>query len=84
MVISTTGHENHCLLIACNFAMIAKCLESFTRVLAFTKVLALPGTKIQNWCVSSPHMILADPTRWDPTISRFGFGKNLFAGYSGL
>ncbi|CAH3175444.1 unnamed protein product [Porites lobata] len=25
-----TGHENHCLLITCDFAMIAKCLESFT------------------------------------------------------
>ena len=30
MVMSTTGHKNHCLLIACDFVMIAKCLESFT------------------------------------------------------
>ncbi|CAH3148014.1 unnamed protein product, partial [Porites evermanni] len=26
-VISTTGHKNHCLLITCGFAMIAKCLS---------------------------------------------------------
>ena len=49
-VISTTGHENHCLLINCDFAMIAKCLESFTSSFKGFGVVRYD----QNWCASSP------------------------------
>ena len=82
MVISTTGHENHCLLITCDFAMIAKCLESFTSSFRGFGFVVQVQSKLV--CLIFLLMILADPTRWDPAISHFGFGKNLFTGYSGL
>ena len=61
-VMSTTGHENHCLLITCDFAMIAKCLESFTSL----KVLALSGT-IKT---GVPHLPVDDLSRSHQVGSR--------------